>query len=87
MKEGRVRRRRFFVLTENNQLQYFKSEDPRQPIVGNIPLDTLCAIDSYDEEDVKSKGEPDVLCQRSPFMYREQEDTRSDCTAERLRTS
>ena len=50
IKEGRVKRRRYFVLTENNQLQYFKGEDTRQPIAGNIPLDTLCAIDTYDEE-------------------------------------
>ena len=52
-----MRRKRFFVLTENNQLQYFKSEDTRQPIAGNIPLDTLCAIDNYDEENIKETGQ------------------------------
>ena len=56
-----MRRKRFFVLTENNQLQYFKSEDTRQPIAGNIPLDTLCAIDNYDEENVKETGQANSI--------------------------
>lgn len=38
MKEGRVRRKRFFVLTDSNQLRYYKSEDTRQPVAGVIHL-------------------------------------------------
>ena len=38
VKEGRLRRKRFFVLTENQQLRYYKSEDTRQPVAGNIHL-------------------------------------------------
>jgi myosin X len=56
VKEGKIRRRRFFVLTENNQIQYFKSEDTRQPVSGTILLNCLCAVDLYDEEEVKETG-------------------------------
>lgn len=38
IKEGRIRRKRFFVLTEKFQLRYYKSEDTRQPVAGNIHL-------------------------------------------------
>ena len=38
IKEGRVRRKRFFILTENYQLRYYKSEDTRQPVTGVIHL-------------------------------------------------
>ena len=56
------------MLTENNQLQYFKSEDTRQPIAGNIPLDTLCAIDTYDEENFKETGSIES-CQACFFCH------------------
>ncbi len=38
IKEGRIRRKRFFVLTEKFQLRYYKSEDTRQPVAGTIHL-------------------------------------------------
>ena len=38
IKEGRVRRKRFFILTESLQLRYYKSEDTRQPVTGCIHL-------------------------------------------------
>ena len=56
VKEGKIRRRRFFVLMENNQIQYFKSEDTRQPVAGTILLNCLCAVDPYDEDEVKETG-------------------------------
>ena len=56
MKEGKIRRRRFFVLTETNQIQYFRTEDTRQPVAGSIPLNCLCAVDLYDDDEVKETG-------------------------------
>ena len=38
IKEGKVRRKRYFVLTDNNQLRYYRTEDTRQPVSGNIHL-------------------------------------------------
>ena len=38
IKEGSVRRKWFFVLTENHQLCYYRSEDTRQPMAGYITL-------------------------------------------------
>jgi len=38
IKEGKVKRKRFFVLTENNQLRYYRTEDTRQPVSGNVHL-------------------------------------------------
>ena len=38
IKEGSVRRKWFFVLTENQQLYYYRSEDTRQPMAGHITL-------------------------------------------------
>ena len=37
IKEGKVRRKRYFVLTEN-ALNYYKSEDTRQVLAGSIHL-------------------------------------------------
>ena len=56
VKEGKIRRRRFFVLTETNQIQYFRTEDTRQPVAGSIPLNCLCAVDLYDDDEVKETG-------------------------------
>ena len=38
VKEGKVKRRRYFVLTEKGQLHCYRTEDTRQPLVGNIHL-------------------------------------------------
>ena len=38
IKEGNIRRKRFFVLTDTNQLRYYKSENTRQPVSGCIHL-------------------------------------------------
>jgi len=38
IKEGKVRRKRFFVLSDSYQLRYYKSEDTRQPTSGNLHL-------------------------------------------------
>ena len=57
VKEGKIRRKRFFVLTENNQIQYFKTDDTRQPVSGTILLNCLCAIDPYDDDEVKETGQ------------------------------
>ena len=80
-----MRRKRFFVLTENNQLQYFKTEDTRQPIAGNIPLDTLCAIDPYDEDNVKETGSGDPLLTMymCVCLFVMQEGIPSDCIVRR----
>ncbi len=45
------------MLTETNHLQYFKSEDTRQPLVGSVPLNCLCAIDTYSEDDANKNGQ------------------------------
>ena len=37
IKEGKVRRKRYFVLTEN-ALNYYKSEDTKQVLAGSIHL-------------------------------------------------
>ena len=44
------------MLTETNQIQYFRTEDTRQPVAGSIPLNCLCAIDLYDDDEVKETG-------------------------------
>ena len=46
IKEGQIRRKRFFVLTENNQLRYYKSEDTSQPVSGNIHLNWYETLDT-----------------------------------------
>ena len=33
-----MRRKRYFVLTDTNQLRYYRTEDTRQPVSGNIHL-------------------------------------------------
>ena len=38
IKEGKVRRKKYFVLADNNQLRYYRTEDTRQPVSGNIYL-------------------------------------------------
>jgi len=43
IKEGKVRRKRFFVLSDSYQLRYYKSEDTRQPTSGNLHLN-WCVI-------------------------------------------
>lgn len=47
IKEGRVRRKRFFILTESLQLRYYKSEDTRQPVTGSIHLNWYATIYVY----------------------------------------
>ena len=45
------------MLTETNHLQYFKTEDTRQPLVGSVPLNCLCAIDTYNDDDANKNGQ------------------------------
>ena len=48
IKEGKVRRKRYFVLTDNNQLRYYRTEDTRQPVSGNIHLNrSVTPFSSY----------------------------------------
>ena len=38
VKESKVKRRRYFVLTEKGQLHCYRTDDTRQPLIGNVHL-------------------------------------------------
>ena len=69
VKEGKVKRRRYFVLTEKGQLHCYRTEDTRQPLVGNIHLNCLCAVDTFSEEEAM-KGAYTIKLHTRKTTYR-----------------
>ena len=69
-----MRRKRFFVLTDNKQLRYYKTEDTRQPVAGTIhlnwyvrergTLNHVTIVMTSRKLTVMSHGNGDVTCEQ-----------------------